>query len=67
MQNILERRAPFREAHLALAKNYIDRGEIVLARVFSDPVDGAVLIFKVDDRSSIKEFGSKDPYTPTVK
>ena len=60
--NVLERRAPFRESHLALVKGYVDRGEIILAGAFADPVDGAVLAFKTEDPSRVEAFVSKDPY-----
>jgi len=62
VDNVLDRRAPFRESHLALVKEYVDRSEIVLAGAFSDPVDGAVLAFKTEDPSRIEAFVSKDPY-----
>ena len=61
-ENILERRAPFRESHLALVNEYVDRGEIILAGAFADPVDGAVLVFKTEGPSRVEEFVSRDPY-----
>lgn len=62
VENIVERRAPYREAHLALATKYIGRGELVLAGAFANPADGAALVFKVDDKAKIEEFVAKDPY-----
>ena len=62
VENIVERRAPVREAHLSLVREYAARGELVLAGAFADPVDGAALAFKVDDRAKVKEFVGKDPY-----
>lgn len=62
VEDVLDRRAPFREEHLALVKEYVDRNEIVLAGAFADPVDGAVLAFKTENRSRIEDFVSKDPY-----
>jgi uncharacterized protein YciI len=29
---------------------------------FADPVDGAVLLFRVDDRSVVEAFVRRDPY-----
>lgn len=62
VENIVERRTPYREAHLALLRDYVDRGELLLGGAFSDPVDGAALAFKTEDRSRIEAFVSKDPY-----
>lgn len=62
VDNVVERRAPFREAHLGLVRTFVDRGELVLAGAFADPVDGAALAFKVDDRAKVEEFVAHDPY-----
>lgn len=62
VENIVERRAPYREAHLGLVREYVARGELVLGGAFSDPVDGAALVFKVDSRATVEEFVTKDPY-----
>lgn len=62
VDNVLERRAPHREAHLALVREYVDRGELVLAGAFADPVDGAALAFKVDKRTKVEDFVAHDPY-----
>ncbi len=60
--NAIERRAPYREAHLALAREWVQRGNLVLGGAFADPVDGAVLVFNVDGREDVEEFVQKDPY-----
>jgi uncharacterized protein YciI len=62
VENVVERRAPYREAHLALVREYVARGELVLGGAFADPVDGAALVFKVEDRAKVEEFVGKDPY-----
>ncbi|MDA1184438.1 MAG: YciI-like protein [Acidobacteria bacterium] len=62
VDNIIERRAPFREAHLGLVRDFVDRGELVLAGAFADPVDGAALAFRVEDRSTVEAFVASDPY-----
>jgi uncharacterized protein YciI len=58
----MERRAQFREEHLKLAQDANENGQLVLAGAFSNPPDKALLIFKVDDKSIIKEFVDNDPY-----
>ena len=55
------RRAEFREQHLHIAREYRDRGELVLAGAFDDPVDRALLVFQVDDKSKVEAFARKDP------
>ena len=62
VENVVERRAPYREAHLALVREYVARGELVLAGAFTDPVDGAAFAFNVDNRARVEEFIGKDPY-----
>jgi uncharacterized protein YciI len=56
------RRAPLREAHLRLARQAVERGELVLAGAFEDPVDGAALVFRAADAAVVEDFVSKDPY-----
>lgn len=62
VENIVERRAPYREEHLALAREYVDRGEVVLGGAFADPVDGAVIVFKAESQQQVEQFVERDPY-----
>jgi uncharacterized protein YciI len=62
VENYVERRVPFRELHLAYAKEFQNRGELILGGALDDPVDGAVLIFKCDTKSLVEEFAKNDPY-----
>ena len=41
----LERRGEFRDAHLTLAWQSVERGELILGGALADPVDSAVLLF----------------------
>ncbi len=41
-------RAPFRAAHLALAEAAQQRGELLLGGAFSEPADGALLVFRAE-------------------
>jgi uncharacterized protein len=61
-ENAVERRAPYREAHLKLAQEARTRGELVMGGAFADPVDGALLVFQAADSSTVEEFVKKDPY-----
>jgi uncharacterized protein YciI len=58
----LERRAPFRPAHLKLVQRAHERGELVMAGSFRDPVDGALLLFRAEDPSTAERFANTHPY-----
>ena len=60
--DVLERRPAFRTAHLEKARAAHARGEIVLAGALADPVDRALLVFKVDDPAVVERFAHEDPY-----
>jgi uncharacterized protein YciI len=58
----LERRAQYRNEHLKLAWQSQERGDLILAGVLTDPVDGAVFIFRVEAPNIIEQFVAADPY-----
>jgi uncharacterized protein YciI len=58
----LEKRSQFRAEHLRLAWEAHERGELVLAGALSDPVDGAILLFKGDSPAAAERFAAADPY-----
>lgn len=62
VDDYVARRAEFREQHLRIAREWRERGELVLGGAFDDPVDRALLVFRVDDKRKIEEFARKDPY-----
>ena len=62
VEDILERRAPYRDEHLAAARAAHERGEIVMVGAYAEPTDGALFIFKTDDPSAIERFVAADPY-----
>ncbi len=62
VENVVERRAPYREAHLALVGEYVERGELILGGAFANPADGAAIVFNVEDQAKIEEFVQRDPY-----
>jgi hypothetical protein len=62
VDNILERRQPFRAAHLGAAWESHDKGELVLGGAYANPVDGALLLFKADSAAQVEEFAKTDPY-----
>lgn len=62
VDDIVERRAPFRQEHLALAGEFRERGILLMAGALVEPVDGAVLVFATDDHSIVEDFVAIDPY-----
>ena len=58
----LERRAAHRAEHLERAKELERSGVLRLGGALEDPPDGAVLVFRTDDRSVVEEFARTDPY-----
>jgi hypothetical protein len=62
VDDYLERRAPLREAHLKLAREAHERGELYMAGALAEPADRALLVFKTDDPSVPERFAKADPY-----
>ena len=58
----LERRGEFRDAHLKLAWEAQERGELILAGAVADPADQAVLVFQADSVETVQLFAARDPY-----
>ena len=62
VDNYVERRAPYREEHLAYAKRAQERGGLVMAGALADPADSAVLVFKGEGPAIAENFAVNDPY-----
>jgi len=62
VDDYVARRAEFRQLHLRYAQAAYERGELILAGAFDDPVDRALLVFHVEDKSKVEDFARKDPY-----
>ncbi|VVE45339.1 hypothetical protein PPN31114_04380 [Pandoraea pneumonica] len=62
VDDYLDRRAEFRDAHLALAWQAADRGDLLLAGALEDPVDTAALLFEGESAASAEAFANADPY-----
>jgi uncharacterized protein YciI len=58
----VERRAPFREEHLALARAAHARGELVMGGALAEPPDAAVLVFRCESPAIVEAFVKSDPY-----
>ena len=62
VDNFVDRRVPFRPEHLKLVEEAHRRGELLMAGAFSDPVDGAALVFQGDNAAVAARFAEADPY-----
>ena len=62
VDNYVEKRAPYRNEHLALAKSAYESGDLMMAGALAEPADGAVLVFKGDGPHAAEQFALNDPY-----
>ena len=63
--DVVERRAPHREGHLALIRQWHDDGRIVMAGGLGDPPHSGLIVLRADDpQSAAEEFVAEDPYQP---
>lgn len=60
VENMTERRAPHREAHLELIKRYQADGKLVIAGGIGVPVHGGLLAFR--EAADAEAFAAADPY-----
>ena len=58
----LRRRAEFRAAHLALAWDAAERGELILGGTVGEPVESGMLLFRSDSPDVPTAFAQADPY-----
>jgi uncharacterized protein len=58
----VSKRVNFRDAHLEKAWKASASGELVLGGALSNPVDGAVLLFRGDSPEVAEKFARADPY-----
>lgn len=60
--DVVERRAPHREAHLARIGEHVDDGRIVMAGALGDPPTGAAIVFAGVGTDDVEAFADGDPY-----
>jgi len=61
-EDYMARRGEFREAHLKKAWGANEREELVLAGALTNPIDGALLLFKGESSEVAERFAKSDPY-----
>jgi uncharacterized protein YciI len=63
VEDILDRRAPHREAHLGHVAAWKDTGQLLIAGAVGDPPHGALFVFSAaTSLRDIETFASDDPY-----
>ncbi len=62
VDDYVSRRAEFRDEHLRLARDAQRRGELILGGALTDPVDGALLVFRGSTSAIAEDFARADPY-----
>ncbi len=62
VDDLLARRAPYREEHLAALRAEHAAGRVVLAGAFGEPPVGAALVFTGVDVEHVDAFARADPY-----
>jgi uncharacterized protein YciI len=62
VDRFVERRAPFRDAHLGLVRDANGRGLLLFAGPLGDPPDGALLVFRAQSAAAVEDFARADPY-----
>ncbi len=62
VDDMLERRAPYREAHLARIRAERDAGRIVMAGALGEPPRGGGVVFRGVDADWIEAWVAGDPY-----
>lgn len=60
VDDVIEKRAPFRSEHIGLVQEFVDRGECEIGGAFADPVDGAMIVFS--SKAAAESFEKLDPY-----
>ena len=62
VDGFVERRLPFREAHLSHARRAAERGELALGGALAEPADTALIVFRGDSPDVGSAFAEEDPY-----
>lgn len=62
VSDIIEKRGPYRAEHLDGAKQMADQNKLVMAGALTEPVDGAIFIFRNTSKEDIESFVKRDPY-----
>jgi uncharacterized protein YciI len=62
VDNVVERRAPHRPAHLELYRRWREEGKLVMGGALGDPPHAALIVFDLESADEVEEFAAADPY-----
>jgi hypothetical protein len=62
VENVAEKRAPHREAHLAHLRELHEGGKLVLGGALMDPMDQGMLVMRAESREEIEKILAEDAY-----
>ena len=62
VDGMLERRVPYREAHLERIRVEREAGRIVMSGPLGDPPHGAAIVFRAVEPDQVEAFANADPY-----
>lgn len=62
VDDMVTKRAPYREEHLRLIRETHARGDLVMAGAVGDPADGGLFVFRAASAEVAEAFARADPY-----
>ena len=62
VDDVLERRGPYRADHIELARRWKDEGRLISFGPLGTPPTGGMFVFLVDDPAVIEDYVAADPY-----
>ena len=62
VDGMIDRRGPYRDAHLARISEQQGAGRITMAGALGDPPHGAAIVFRDVEPEAIEAFAGADPY-----
>ena len=62
VDDFVNRRTPFQNDHLKVVRQAHEHGDLMMAGALSEPVEGAALLFRANDKTVPERFAREDPY-----
>ncbi|MGZ4270730.1 MAG: YciI family protein [Solirubrobacteraceae bacterium] len=62
VEDVVERRGPYRQAHLDLIGRWHADGRVALGGALGDPPHSGLIVFRVADAAEVGAFVADDPY-----
>jgi uncharacterized protein YciI len=60
--DVFEKRKPYRQAHFAMVRKEIEKGNVILAGAVDNPPTGGLFIFRNLSPNDIENLAQRDPY-----